>query len=153
MSAQDTLSEAYDQAYEVFEKAGANTDDVDSAFNVANSWSKTFGAAWDATEDTVKINDAWVKAGNLRCQAFFTELSRLYNERYTVDNADPINKYLDSAMFASEADADNIYDQRVQTEQIEEAIDNTVKDIKKAAKFSVLPLVLLGGVFLWMNKK
>jgi hypothetical protein len=94
-----------------------------------------------------------VKAGNLRCKTFFTELSRLYNIRYVADNADPINKYLDSAMFASESDADNIYDQRVQTEQIDEALDNTVKDIKKAAKFSVFPLVLLGGIFLWMNKK
>lgn len=153
MSAQDTLSEAYDQAFKVFDINGLNTDDVDEAFNIANSWTESALDLWAATEDTLNIDDASTKYGNLQVKRFFTELIVLYNERYDIPEGDKVQKYLDAALFGSSMDAQNAYDQRIQNDQVLDAVNETIDDVKKAAKFSVMPILLIGGLIVFLGRK
>lgn len=146
MSIQDTLSEAYDNAIEVFIANGINTDIVDEAYNTANSWSNSASAAWDATEETLNVDDASTEYGAIRCTTFWKELQRLYSETYQV--SDKVSAYLDSAVFGASMDAANAYDQRIQNTQIEEALDDTIKDIKD--KFKPMPLLIGGAVLVWL---
>lgn len=153
MSAQDTLSEAYEQAFNVWEANGLNTDDVDEAFNIANSWTESALDFWAATEDTLNIDDASTKYGNLRCKKFFEELNLLYSERYNIPEGDKVQKYLDAALFGSSMDAQNAYDERIQNDQVLDTVNETIDDVKKAAKFSVLPILLIGGLIVFLGKK
>jgi len=153
MSAQDTLSEAYEQAFKVFDINELNTDDVDDAFNVANSWTEAALNFWAATEDTLNVDDASTKYGNLQVKRFFTELRILYDERYDIPEGDKVQKYLDAALYGSSMDAQNAYDERIQNDQVLDLANETIDDVKKAAKFSVMPILLLGGLIVFLGRK